>query len=182
MTGSPDNIGQVIRQVRKNLKMSLDEAARRTGVSKAMLGQIERGESNPTVATLWKISTGLCITFSRLLSKSAADYTVKNLTDIRPVCEDGGNMILYNIFPFDPVAGFDYFYIVLKPGCRYASPTHANVIEERIVVTGGCLTLELEAKTFTLPAGSSIRFRGDAVHTYANLGKEDAVFQNIMKY
>ena len=32
---------------------SLDKAAEETGVSKAMLGQIERGESSPTLATLW---------------------------------------------------------------------------------------------------------------------------------
>ncbi len=47
--------------------MSLDNVANMTGVSKSMLGQIERGESSPTVATLWKIATGLHISFTALL-------------------------------------------------------------------------------------------------------------------
>jgi transcriptional regulator with XRE-family HTH domain len=178
----PANVGEVIRKVRKDLKLSLEEAAQKTGVSKAMLGQIERGESSPTVSTLWKISSGLRITFSRLLSKKTQDYRVTDLSEIRPFYEAGQKMALYNIFPFDPVTGFDYFYIVLEPGCRYTSPTHPNVLEESVVVTEGELLLEIEKKSFVLREGASIKFRGDAAHAYANTTAQRTVFQNIMKY
>ncbi|SIE94010.1 transcriptional regulator [Mycobacteroides abscessus subsp. abscessus] len=53
------NIGENLRNIRRSRGLSLDMAAEATGVSKAMLGQIERGESNPTVTTLWKIASGL---------------------------------------------------------------------------------------------------------------------------
>ena len=52
------HLAQRLKGLRSELGWSLDVAARETGVSKAMLGQIERGESSPTVATLWKIATG----------------------------------------------------------------------------------------------------------------------------
>lgn len=57
-------IGSKLKEIRNKRELSLDEAAKLTGVSKAMLGQIERGQSNPTVSTLWKISTGLKVSFS----------------------------------------------------------------------------------------------------------------------
>lgn len=50
-------ISNNIKMIRKKRKMSLDNLSEITGVSKSMLGQIERGESNPTIAVLWKIAT-----------------------------------------------------------------------------------------------------------------------------
>ena len=49
------NISINLRKIRKEQNMSLDMLSERTLVSKSMLGQIERGESNPTVATIAKI-------------------------------------------------------------------------------------------------------------------------------
>lgn len=55
---------------------SLSRLAEETGVSKAMLGQIERNESSPTVATLWKIATGLNVPFSAfIVADDAAEPT-----------------------------------------------------------------------------------------------------------
>lgn len=43
-----------LKQLRQQRGWSLSRLAEATGVSKAMLGQIERNESSPAVATLWK--------------------------------------------------------------------------------------------------------------------------------
>ena len=65
-----------LKRIRKEKKLSLDNAAEMTGVSKSMLGQIERGESSPTVATLWKIATGLHISFTALLEGQAMETKI----------------------------------------------------------------------------------------------------------
>lgn len=182
MDKTPSNVGSVVRNVRLGLNLSLDRAAKMTGVSKAMLGQIERGESSPTVSTLWKIAAGLHITFSRLLGESSEEYKVTGMEDITPVLEADGGMALYNIFPFDPVSGFDYFCIHMKPGCRYESPSHLNVLEECIFVTEGSLEMTINGTVLNLARGQSVKFKGDARHTYANPGDRETVFQNIMKY
>ena len=49
------NIALNLKRIRKSHHMSLDMMAEKTGVSKSMLGQIERGESNPTISTIGKI-------------------------------------------------------------------------------------------------------------------------------
>ena len=61
------NIAANLKRIRKSKKMSLDILARKTGVSKSMLGQIERGESIPTISTIAKITNGINISFEELL-------------------------------------------------------------------------------------------------------------------
>ena len=69
MSDPTRRIGSVIRRVRTERELTLEEASQRAGVSSSMLGQIERGESNPTVSTLWKIAEGLRISFSELMGE-----------------------------------------------------------------------------------------------------------------
>jgi Predicted transcriptional regulators len=61
-------IAQNLKRLREERKLSLDRVAELTGVSKSMLGQIERGDSSPTVATVWKIANGLKVSFTTLMS------------------------------------------------------------------------------------------------------------------
>ncbi len=66
--GSMDlKIGEKLKSIRMARTLSLDDTAVLTGVSKPMLGQIERGQSVPTVTTLWKIATGLKTPLSAFL-------------------------------------------------------------------------------------------------------------------
>ena len=57
------HLATTLKALRQARGWSLSKLAEETGVSKAMLGQIERNESSPTVSTLWKIATGLERTF-----------------------------------------------------------------------------------------------------------------------
>ncbi|MEG0779813.1 MAG: XRE family transcriptional regulator [Oscillospiraceae bacterium] len=177
------NIGAVIRSERQKQSISLDEAARKTGVSKAMLGQIERDESSPTLSTVWKISTGLHIPMATLLAQNkSADYKVTKLSELEPLSENDGNIQVYNIFPFDPVTGIDYLYIKIHPGVNYPSTTHPNAVEEYVVVTTGQLTMHIAGKEYLLETGDSITFAGDEEHAYENRGDSETVFQCVVRY
>ena len=60
-------VGQNIHRIRKAQQLSIDRAAALSGVSKSMLGQIERGESSPTISTLGKIVEGIPVPLEELL-------------------------------------------------------------------------------------------------------------------
>lgn len=183
MEDSRVDIGTVLRNERKKLGISLDEAANRTGVSKTMLGQIERGESSPTLATVWKIAAGLHISMSNLLVPAApSDYHVTPLSAIEPLKNRPGGLTVYTLFPFNPMAPFDYLYIVMEPGVRYDTTTHANAQEEYLVITQGVLTMHVGEKIYTLGVGDSMSFAGYEKHTYENLGGETCIFQCIVHY
>lgn len=176
-------IGKTLKAVRNERDFSLDQVSEMTGVSKTMLGQIERGESVPSISTLWKVAKGLQLSLSTLLNNPEPEYkAVDILKDIQPVYDEEDCMVLYNIFPFDPLSGFEYFYILLQPGTVHASEPHRNAAQEYVVVTSGTLTLKLEDQEFILKAPAKINFHANIHHTYKNETGEPVIFQDIMKY
>lgn len=175
-------IGNKLKDIRNKRNLSLDEVNKLTGVSKAMLGQIERGQSNPTVSTLWKIATGLKVSFSLFIDENQDDLKVICQNDIDPIIEDNNRMKLYPIFPFDANKGFEIFTIELEPGCNHISTPHNDDVEEYIIVTEGQIEININDKKFILQKGNSIRFMANKPHAYKNINQNKSVFQNIILY
>lgn len=176
------NISNTLKKTRAEKGLTLEETSNLTGVSKAMLGQIERAESTPTISTLWKIATGLKISFSEFLSNVENNNNVVMIEGLEPVFESDGKMILYNVFPFNPLTGFEYFYIKLLPGAHHVSTPHKTSTEEYVVVTEGTLDIVINSKKYTLKAPSALSFKADEFHEYNNPYAEEVIFQNIVKY
>ncbi|MED6339824.1 MAG: helix-turn-helix transcriptional regulator, partial [SAR324 cluster bacterium] len=57
--GEPPKVGQEIQRLRLQHNLTLDQLAGKSGVSKSILSQIERDRSNPTLATIWRITKAL---------------------------------------------------------------------------------------------------------------------------
>ena len=107
MDAMSSRISENLRQIRKEKKLSLDSMAEQTGVSKSMLGQIERGESSPTVATLWKIATGLHISFTALLEGRQTETQLIRKGEVSPLLSDEGRFRLFPFFPYDAERRFE---------------------------------------------------------------------------
>ncbi len=176
------NIGNMLRKIRKEKGLTLEQTANITSVSKAMLGQIERGESVPSISILWKISTGMKISLSELLEDEDEELEVVNIDDTKPINESDNTMQLYDVFSFDSKSGFECFYIKLKAGGHKVSEPHRYQSMEHIIVTNGTLKLKIDEQEFILKAPSAIKFKGDVEHEYINESDEDVIFQNIIKY
>ncbi|PLR84620.1 DNA-binding protein [Bacillus canaveralius] len=176
------NIGKNLKAVRNNRGISLDQTASLTGVSKAMLGQIERGESNPTVTTLWKIATGLQVSFSSLINDEPADIAFVPLQNVSPVIENNGDYRVYSIFSFDPRKRFEIFIVEMDRGSIHTSERHNEGVEEYITVMNGSLEMLIGDNTYQIEAGGSIRFTANKSHTYKNSGEEMIRYQAVMYY
>lgn len=83
-----DYISKNLQTIRKERGLSLDKTAKITEVSKAMLAQIERGDSVPTVTTLWKIANGLKVSFSSLISQQTNPIRVIKKQDRHLITEE----------------------------------------------------------------------------------------------
>lgn len=162
------DFGRRLKMFRQNKNLSLDEAPLQTGVSKPMLGQIERGYSFPTVNTLWKIATGLKIPLSSFFQQGKNSYTVIDWREQPVVPEEDGAMRAYLLFPFDPVVSSEGFYIEFDAGCRHASDRHEEGVEELVFVLEGKLDLILDGVRVTVGSKQAIRFRADIPHVYEN--------------
>ncbi len=171
-----------LKALREERRLSLDAVAKLTGVSKSMIGQIERGEVNPTISVLWKIANGLKISFSALLEKPAQQMQVIKGTEIRPIVECDGGFLNYPLFPFDERTRFETYRIEVLPGVLFASDAHLAGTEEYLTVFRGNLELTVDGQACTLSAGDSVRFQADVAHSYQNAGSDTAEFLLVIHY
>jgi transcriptional regulator with XRE-family HTH domain len=175
-------ISQNLKKIRDERAWSLDKLAQETGVSKSMLGQIERGESNPTVATVWKISQGLKVSFTTLINHPQNDPEVLRVDEVDCIMEDAGGYLVYPYFNFENGRNFELYKIVIKPGGKLNSESHSRGTMELLIVFSGTLTLEVSGKIYTLAAGDSIQFKADQTHAYYNHGEDDIELSMTVHY
>lgn len=175
-------VGRNLQRIRQQRRISLEKTADLTGVSKGMLHQIERGETQPTVTTLWKIATGLNTSFSSLLKEDETTVFIVPQKDVPDVTEDDGKCKVYLQFPFDPQTRIEIFTLTLDPTCNYLSSPHSAGVQEYITVVSGVFNLQINGEMYTLPTGYAIRFVGNVEHRYLNQTEFAVTIQVVMYY
>lgn len=173
-------VAKNIKRLREENKLSLDELAKLSGVSKSMLAQIERGGGNPTISTLWKISNGLKVPFDALTVRPESPYEIVKTAEIQPLLEDGGKVKNYSIFPDNENRRFAVYYLELDAGSYWESEPHLKGTTEFITIFAGRLEICADGQSFVVEKGESIRFRADTAHSYKNIGDESAVLHMIL--
>lgn len=181
-----DHLNQVISENLKRLRaengLSLDAVAKLSGVSKSMLGQIERGEVNPTISTLWRITNGLKISFSSLVTRAQDDSEIVARSDVEPLVEDDGRVRNYPAFPFEAERGFETYAVEFDPGGSLHAEAHIAGSQEFITLHAGQLEIRVADEEHLLGRGDSIRFKADVPHSYHNPGAETASFSMVIQY
>jgi len=175
-------VGKNLQAVRKARGLSLEQVAELTGVSKAMIGQIERGDSNPTISVLWKIVNGLRISFTSLIEEEEPVVSVVEAAEIEPFVEEGGAYRSFPLFPFDQRKGFEMYAVQMDPGCEHESEPHNDQVEEYIVVTGGSLDVVVDGEAYTINAGNAVRFPADRPHAYRNGTDQVTTYITLIHY
>lgn len=165
---------------RKKNQLSLDKMSKLTNVSKNMLSQIERGESNPTITTLWKIANGLHLSLSELTTQQQDNVNFIDSTDILPIEDD--NVVVYPYFPYDRSRQFEMFKMEIQPGCETSSEGHHLNSEEFIIVNKGVLTIIVNDEIYHINETQALRFNSDITHTYQNNTAELITFTATIYY
>ncbi len=179
------NIATRLKKLRKEKGWSLDVASKETGVSKAMLGQIEREESVPTIATLWKIASGFNVSFSLFMEElSEANFVAGPIRSpaLNQFHADEKDFLVMPLFPYDDFFKFEMFIIEIFPGCERLSPPHQAGVVEHVVVTEGEMEVFADETWRRIGKNQGYAFLADKPHGYRNLSKKKAVFSNIIHY
>lgn len=177
MTALAKQISETLKTLRKERGWSLDKTALETGVSKAMLGQIERGESSPTIATLWKIASGFNASFSQFIAEST-----QGTGKPKKVHPSDKNIRVSPIFPYDERLKCEIFVIELLPSCEHQSLPHKQGVIEHVIVTEGKLEVLVNGNWKPLKKGQGLRFDAHQEHGYRNLSPKRATFINFIHY
>ena len=110
------NIAWNLKKIRQQQNISLDMLSEQTGVSKSMLGQIERGEANPSIGVLGKITRGLHIELQELTKEPQSEMVLQRKEDLRPVKEGRSQYQIYNLFSPEEKQQFEIYQAEIMPG------------------------------------------------------------------
>jgi len=90
-------IGEKIRSERKRTKMTLDQLAKKIGVSKMTIHRIETGKTSPSIAILGDIAEALHTPISRFIEEGTPLIVINRKEQHFSV--EGDNLIATNVFP-----------------------------------------------------------------------------------
>jgi transcriptional regulator with XRE-family HTH domain len=176
-------LGANLRRIRTRRGLSLERLAAESGVSRAMLSQVELGQSTPTINVLWKIGTALGVPFSALISaREEAPIAVLRGEQAKVLSSRNGAFSSRALFPFAGPRRVEFYELRLGGrGVEDAEP-HPPGTTENLVVSAGAVEIQVEREVACLGAGDSVFFRADVPHAYRNAGEAEAVMFLVMTY
>lgn len=162
-------IGARVRQHRNGRGWTLDELAGRSGVSRRQLVNIERGDGNPSIATLLRLSDALGIGLPVLVDMERLNASTITPAGQAPVLWTGPHggqaSLVAGTEPPDVVELWDW---TLYPGEQHRSEAHTPGTRELLHVIEGHIDLTVGKHTDRVDTGDAATFNGDISHGYAN--------------
>jgi transcriptional regulator with XRE-family HTH domain len=176
-------VGANLRRLRVKRGLSLERMAKASGVSRAMLGQIELGHSTPTINVVWKIARALDVSFSTLITESSGSRTSLVLRErAKLLTSQDGSFTSRALFPFDQPRNVEFYELSLAPNSTEDADPHPAGTTENLVVTSGVLELTVDKARHHLENGDAIFFEADVRHSYRNPGSHALTMYLVMSY
>ena len=159
-------VSKSLRKERARAALSLTELAKRAGVAKSTLSQLENGTGNPSLETLWALGTALGIPLSRLIDPPRSDVQVIRAGEgvVLHAERDPYEAVMLASCP--PGARRDIYRVFAEPGAGHRARPHAPGTVEHVVLCAGRAMVGPEGEAVELVAGDYVRYPGDAVHVF----------------
>jgi XRE family transcriptional regulator, regulator of sulfur utilization len=166
-------LGKTIQRLRKAYNLSLSELSEQSGVAKSIISQIERNETNPTLATIWRLSQALDISIERVLATVDDEpFIGKSSRGDTPILvSDDGKMRLAIIGWIKTVEWLQWYDVTSEPGGVLDSDPHQRGSVESLSVLEGEFEVEVGGVVQRAKAGESLRYRSDHAHTVRCVGE-----------
>jgi transcriptional regulator with XRE-family HTH domain len=167
-------LGKTIQRLRKAYNLSLSELSEQSGVAKSIISQIERNETNPTLATIWRLSQALDVSIERVLA--AADdepFIGKSSRGDTPILvSDDGKMQLAIIGWIATVEWLQWYDVRSEPGGVLESDAHQRGSIECLSVLDGEFEVEVGGEKRRAKSGETLRYRCDRPHVVRCVGRK----------
>lgn len=176
-------VGSNLRRLRGQRGLSLEKLSRLSGVSRAMLGQVELGQSAPTINVLWKIASALGVPFSALISaRGGGGVHVLRGESAKLLTSHDGSFSSRALFPYDEPRRVEFYELRLAPGGSEKAEPHNPGTIENLVVSQGAVEIEAAGKKELLGRGDAIVFEADVSHVYRNRADQETILYLVMTY
>lgn len=182
-SGLAESIGKNLRRLRVRSGYSLERLAKVSGVSRAMLGQIELGKSVPTISLLWKVAKALGVPFSALnIDGEASESRVLRAKEAKILTSSDGKFTSRALFPHDNARKVEFYELELSRGAEERAVAHAPGTFENLIVTKGEVEIVIGGESHLLQTKDAILFQADVPHIYRNVSSETAIMYLVMSY
>ena len=165
-------LGKTIQRLRKAYNLSLSELAEQSGVAKSIISQIERNETNPTLATIWRLSQALDVSIERVLSSNEEEAFIEKIPkpDTPILVSEDGRLRLAIIGWIKTVEWLQWYEVSADPGGELDSEGHQRGSIESLSVTSGEFEVDVGGITQRARAGETLRYRCDRPHLVRCIG------------
>lgn len=155
-----------LKAARRAQGLSLEAVEKLSGVSRSMVSQIERGESNPTVATLLNLTRALKVDFAGLLQEGTAEDRVEILHEHQtPALDRAGDGCRIRILsPPQDTGRFEVYELIFSEGGRLDSRPHERGTREQLIAEEGRLEVTSGVAKGIIGKGDTARYAADVPH------------------
>ena len=169
-------VGENLRTLRRKHGLSLEQLAHLSGVSRAMLGQIETGKSAPTINLLARIAGALNVSVSSLISSPDHGGTVIVPRDRSTVVTSSeGGFTCRALFPWGDPQSAEIYEVTIAGRHVQSFAAHAPGVKKTLVVLSGTVEVTIgEVSPSSIAEGDTILFNADAPHKFYNPGESEA--------
>jgi transcriptional regulator with XRE-family HTH domain len=159
-------LGKTIQRLRKAYNLSLSELAEQSGVAKSIISQIERNETNPTLATIWRLSQALDISIDRVLASAEDEPFIEKSTraDTPVIISEDGKCRLAVIGWLKTIEWLQWYDFHAEPGGVLESDAHQRGSVESLSVLTGEVEVEVAGVKERAGPGETLRYRCDRLH------------------
>ena len=162
-------VATALRRERHRTGLSLTEVARRAGIAKSTLSQLESGTGNPSLETLWAICVALDVPFSRLLDPPRPRTRVIRADEGPTVAAAQADYQATLLAAVPAGIRCDVYRIAAEPGHARASQPHMPGAVEHVVISAGRALVGATGEVAELGPGDYIRYPGDVPHVFEAL-------------
>ncbi len=159
-------IARTLRRERERAALSVSELARRAGISKATVSQLESGSGNPSVETLWALGVALGVPFAVLVDQQTNAPTLIRADDLAGVPSSAAAYSATLLSASPPGARRDVYLIQAEPGDPRRSDPHHPGTTEHVVLISGQARIGPTDEPVLLNPGDYLSYAGDAPHVF----------------
>jgi XRE family transcriptional regulator, regulator of sulfur utilization len=163
------DVGARVRALRAERGLSLSELARRAGIGKATLSGLEAGTRNPTLETLYAVTSALGLPLTALVAGPG------------PVRGAAAEMELLRVFD-DAAAVYELYRMHLPAGGEQHSPAHHTGVTEHVTVFAGVLEAGPGEDPRRAGPGQYAEWAADRPHGYRAVGPDDVRASLLIRY
>ena len=161
-----------LKEARRAKGLSLEAVANLSGVSRSMVSQIERGESSPTISTLWNLTRALQVDFAGLLedSDTADQIEILRQAEVPSIDNMGQNCRIRILSPPEEAGGHEVYDIQFDKDGALNSQPHARGAREQLTVLDGTVHVTSGTAVSELQQGDTARYAADVAHSISSVG------------